>query len=155
MLQAFSSIIPLPFSLNYYVLFYLTSIVIVELSIRLINILYVIRHRGKMHNPVTDSGGVLLGKVVKMGKEREKIERDRSLGSSGRDAEGGVPNKKNMVGCGDFVVPLCSLTAIPMVLKSIQEPTDHSESNLHVQGKPLWHFFFCQATTNQKETLLS
>ena len=29
----------------------------------------IVSTRGKMHNPVTDSGGVLIGKVIELGKD--------------------------------------------------------------------------------------
>eukprot|EP00005_Dracoamoeba_jomungandri_P005651 CAMPEP_0174249810 /NCGR_PEP_ID=MMETSP0439-20130205/143_1 /TAXON_ID=0 /ORGANISM="Stereomyxa ramosa, Strain Chinc5" /LENGTH=1094 /DNA_ID=CAMNT_0015329719 /DNA_START=37 /DNA_END=3318 /DNA_ORIENTATION=+ len=60
-------------------------------------VLRVVKSRGKMHNPHTDSGGVLVGVVEEVGEEQEK---------------GGL--KK-----GDRIIPLCSMTAIPLSVSSI------------------------------------
>jgi L-erythro-3,5-diaminohexanoate dehydrogenase len=61
----------------------------------------ILRKRGKMHNPVTQSGGVLLGKVVQVG----------SLFSC----------KHQEVRVGSVVVPVSSLSAIPLRCEGVEE----------------------------------
>lgn len=63
-------------------------------------ILEVIRVRGKMHNPVTNSGGVLVG---------------RPLTAGARSPHRGMVNSSHRV------VPLCSLSAIPLKVESINK----------------------------------
>ena len=58
--------------------------------------------RGKQHNPVTNSGGVLMGRVRWCG-----------------------PKRKQQLPLGALVVPLCSLTAIPLALESIARIAGH------------------------------
>lgn len=62
-------------------------------------VLDIVRQRGKMHNPVTNSGGVLVGRLRRLGRQRS--------------SRGAPPP----LGC--LVVPLCSLTAIPLRLDSV------------------------------------
>ncbi|MBI2450524.1 MAG: hypothetical protein HYV47_03240 [Candidatus Nealsonbacteria bacterium] len=59
----------------------------------------IVRTRGKMHNPITNSGGVMIGKVRELGD----CWKSRGL-------------KK-----GEWLIPLVSLSAIPMSLSSISE----------------------------------
>ena len=61
-------------------------------------ILEIVKTRGKMHNPVTNSGGVLVGKVTEIGDEFER---------SGLKV-------------GDIICPIVSLSLLPLELFSIQ-----------------------------------
>ncbi len=61
-------------------------------------ILSIVRERGKMHNPVTNSGGMLIGKVLEIGK----------------NYQGSVKAK-----VGDKIATLVSLTLTPLHLESI------------------------------------
>lgn len=63
-------------------------------------ILAVVRTRGKLHHPVTDAGGILLGRVARIG----------------RAVEGQIPLQE-----GDRVVTLASLAWTPLALTRIRE----------------------------------
>lgn len=60
-------------------------------------ILEIVTERGKMHNPITNSGGVLLGNVKEVGKAREKV------------------------AIGEKIISLSSLSTIPLNLRQINE----------------------------------
>jgi len=75
------------------------------------SIFEIINQRGKMHNPVTNSGGVMLGKVLQIGSKRQA-----------RDSKLKVGMK---------VVPLCSISALPLRLVSV---TSISGDIVKVQG---------------------
>ena len=59
----------------------------------------IIKRRGKMHNPTTNSGGVLLGTVLEIGPESPLRQQLKE---------------------GDRVVPLASLTCIPLRLTAVR-----------------------------------
>ncbi|MCI2424803.1 L-erythro-3,5-diaminohexanoate dehydrogenase [Candidatus Acetothermia bacterium] len=63
-------------------------------------ILDLVRKRGKHHNPVTDSGGMLIGTVIEIGE----------------DLAGKVDLK-----CGDRIATLVSLTLTPLVIEKINQ----------------------------------
>jgi L-erythro-3,5-diaminohexanoate dehydrogenase len=72
----------------------------------------IVRSRGKMHNPVTGSGGVLVGKVAEIGRD-----------FPARD-----------IAVGDDICTLVSLTLTPLHLQSIgaiDEPTAQVEATGH------------------------
>lgn len=69
-------------------------------------ILEIVRERGKMHNPVTGSGGMLLGSVTKLGSR---------YGDPSRRLNGG-PN----LAIGDRVATLVSLSLTPLELRAIR-----------------------------------
>ena len=75
-------------------------------------ILNIVNSRGKMHNPETDSGGVCVGMVKSIGKNAP-CRRDVSIGSR--------------------VIPLCSLSAIPISLTAIFD-VGKSHSQVSVEG---------------------
>jgi L-erythro-3,5-diaminohexanoate dehydrogenase len=62
-------------------------------------ILQIVSERGKMHNPVTNSGGVLLGTVKDIGRQL--------LGQT-------------ELRIGQTIVPLCSISALPLVLFEVK-----------------------------------
>jgi L-erythro-3,5-diaminohexanoate dehydrogenase len=74
----------------------------------------IVAERGKLQNPWTGSGGVLMGKV-------------RFLGSRYRMSDLAV---------GDRVVPLASLIAIPLALESVG-PVDPRDPQVPVQGRAI------------------
>jgi len=78
-------------------------------------ILEIVRERGKLHNPVTNSGGMLIGRIAEIGPE------------NGRALEFGV---------GDRVATLVSLTLTPLFLKEITH-VDLSTGQLDVEGHAL------------------
>ncbi len=59
-------------------------------------ILEIVSERGKMHNPITNSGGVLIGRIKEAGKKRQ-----------------------NAV-LGEQIIPLASLSTIPLYLREIK-----------------------------------
>jgi acetoacetyl-CoA synthetase len=63
-------------------------------------ILEIVSQRGKMHNPVTKSGGVLIGKVLEVGPAKKPTFRLKE---------------------GDRIIPLCSLSAIPLFLTNVAD----------------------------------
>jgi L-erythro-3,5-diaminohexanoate dehydrogenase len=75
-------------------------------------ILEIVRERGKLHNPITDSGGMLIGTVTEVGPEY------------------GGPLKLKK---GDSVATLVSLTLTPLFLEEISE-VDLKTGQLQVQG---------------------
>ena len=66
-------------------------------------ILKIVRSRGKMHNPATNSGGVCVGRVVTAGSRSIEV--------------------------GKVVIPLCSLTAIPLMIDHITRVEGHQVSS--------------------------
>ena len=74
-------------------------------------ILDIVASRGKMQNPVTGSGGVLIGEVVETG-----------------------PEFAGNAGAGDRIVTLVSLTATPLRLDSISEDWDGESPVVPVRG---------------------
>ncbi|RWD41528.1 hypothetical protein [Mesorhizobium sp.] len=74
----------------------------------------IVRERGKMHNPVTRSGGILLGRVSEVGPDFPI--RDFSV--------------------GDLVCPSVSLSLIPLVLSAIHEVNTDTDQ-VRVQGKAI------------------
>lgn len=75
-------------------------------------ILQIVRLKGKMHNPVTQSGGMLIGEVREVGE----------------DYRGNVPVK-----VGDKIATLVSLTLTPLELKSI-EAIDLKTGQIQAKG---------------------
>jgi L-erythro-3,5-diaminohexanoate dehydrogenase len=61
-------------------------------------IMEIVKSRGKMHNPDTNSGGVLIGRVKEIGEN--------------------FPNKYDLK-TGEEIIPVASLTAIPLYLEDI------------------------------------
>lgn len=70
----------------------------------------IISERGKMHNPVTGSGGVLIGRVAEVGSARQDL------------------------AVGDRIVTLVSLTTTPLSLDSIGE-IDWNAHQVKVSGR--------------------
>ncbi len=75
-------------------------------------ILGIVRERGKMHNPVTNSGGMLIGKILEIGK----------------NYQGSVKTK-----VGDKIATLVSLTLTPLHLESI-DSVDLKTGQVKAQG---------------------
>ena len=73
-------------------------------------ILRIVNERGKMHNPATNSGGMLIGRIKDAGRGREKIV------------------------LGEQIIPLTSLSTIPLYLESIKEIKGDL---VYVQGKAI------------------
>ncbi len=72
----------------------------------------IIDQRGKMHNPVTDSGGVFLGRIKEIGPKHPKF---------------------GKVKVGDRVVSLTSLSFTPLKIESI-ESIDLDKDKVNVKG---------------------
>ncbi|MCL6631939.1 MAG: zinc-binding dehydrogenase [Alicyclobacillus herbarius] len=79
-------------------------------------ILRIVRERGKMHNPVTQSGGMLIGRVAEIGRELKESERFAELR------------------VGDRVATLVSLTLTPLYLKAIHR-VDLAHGQVFVTGQ--------------------
>ncbi len=75
-------------------------------------ILEIVRERGKMHNPVTGSGGMMIGQVAEVGSA--------------------FPDRK--IRPGDRIATLVSLSLTPLVLDSI-ESVDLATGQVEVRGK--------------------
>ena len=73
-----------------------------------------VRDRGKMHNPVTGSGGMLVGRIAEIGSKHPAREQLR---------------------VGDRVASLVSLTLTPLMLEEILEI--HSSDQVEVRGKAI------------------
>ena len=73
------------------------------------SVMQIVAERGKMHNPVTGSGGVLIGKVTQVGSKRSDVK------------------------VGDRLVTLISLTTTPLHLESVGE-VDWSAHQIKVKG---------------------
>jgi len=80
----------------------------------------IVSARGKMHNPVTGSGGVLVGRVSEVG------------GAYPRDALDGV----DALEPGDRVVPLASLSLIPLALDEVG-PVQAASPHIPVRGRAI------------------
>lgn len=78
-------------------------------------ILKIVELRGKLHNPITNTGGILLGVVKKIGKNYD--------------------NKANIKE-GDYVIPLVSLSLIPLKIDKIRS-IDIASAQLHVEGQAI------------------
>jgi L-erythro-3,5-diaminohexanoate dehydrogenase len=98
----------------------------------------IVSKRGKMHNPITNSGGVLIGRVTILGSANTSF---RSGSGKGKE--------------GDLIIPLCSLSAIPLHLThigsihgeqvrplSLSLSLSHSHSHSHSLTHPLSLFPF-------------
>lgn len=72
-------------------------------------VMEIVRTRGKMHNPVTGSGGVLIGTVTQVGSQRSDLK------------------------VGDRIVTLISLTTTPLHLDSVGE-VDWASHQIKVKG---------------------
>ena len=82
------------------------------------HILDIVARRGKMHNPVTGSGGVLIGTIAELDEQFAAM---------------------HDLAIGDTIVSLTSLSWLPLYLESIK--TIHFErSEVEVRGKAI---FFC------------
>ncbi len=79
--------------------------------------------RGKMHNPVTGSGGVLVGRVAAVGPAYPPGDRD---GPDGPDS----------LEPGDRIVPLASLSLIPLTLDEVG-PLDPDSPQIPVRGRAI------------------
>jgi L-erythro-3,5-diaminohexanoate dehydrogenase len=79
----------------------------------------IVEQRGKMHNPVTGSGGVLVGTIQELDEPFATMDR---------------------LAIGDTIVSLTSLSWLPLYLESI-ETIDLERSEVEVQGKAI--FFRC------------
>ena len=75
-------------------------------------ILKIVNERGKLHNPVTGTGGMLQGTIVEMGREFKK-KRDFKI--------------------GDSVISLVSLIATPLVIEEIKH-IDYRYGQIFVKG---------------------
>ena len=80
-------------------------------------IMEIVKTRGKMHNPVTNSGGVLVGRVIAAGIASPFRNLLQSNGSS-----------------SPLIVPLCSISAIPLRLDRI---ISIKENQVAVVGKAI------------------
>jgi L-erythro-3,5-diaminohexanoate dehydrogenase len=74
----------------------------------------IVSDRGKMHNPVTGSGGVLVGRVIEVGPAYPA---------------GGLES-------GDRIVPLASLSLIPLTLDQVG-PVDPVSPHIPVRGRAI------------------
>ena len=75
-------------------------------------VIEIVNERGKMHNPVTNSGGLLLGRVAEIGPA--------------------FPASAIVV--GDFVCPSVSLSLIPLCLSAVHE-VDTVSNQIRVEGR--------------------
>jgi len=79
------------------------------------HIAQVVRERGKQHNPVTGSGGMFIGRVLKVGEElRARID----------------------VQPGDRIASLVSLTLTPLYIESVNE-VDTATGRVWIRGKAI------------------
>ncbi len=74
----------------------------------------IVAERGKLQNPWTGSGGVLLGRVTSVGEHRVSAD----------------------LAAGDTVVPLASLIAVPLSLDSVG-PVDPASPHVPVSGRAI------------------
>jgi L-erythro-3,5-diaminohexanoate dehydrogenase len=75
-------------------------------------VLEIVRERGKMHNPVTGSGGMLVGRVAELGSHRTEPE------------------------VGSHIATLVSLTLTPLVIDEITD-IDPASEKLGVRGRAI------------------
>lgn len=78
-------------------------------------VLQIVELRGKLHNPITNTGGILFGQVKKIGTSYENLS--------------GIKE-------GDFVIPLVSLSMIPLKINKINH-IDIKSSQLQVDGEAI------------------
>lgn len=78
-------------------------------------ILKIVELRGKLHNPITNTGGILFGKVKKIGAKYENLSNIKE---------------------GDFVIPLASLSLIPLKIYKINH-IDMNSAQLQVEGEAI------------------
>jgi L-erythro-3,5-diaminohexanoate dehydrogenase len=78
-------------------------------------ILTIVRSRGKLHNPVTGSGGMLIGRVAEVGPRHPAVAELRP---------------------GDRVATLVSLTLTPLLLEEVRAVHRHAE-RLDVRGRAI------------------
>ncbi|MBK5253672.1 MAG: sigma-54-dependent Fis family transcriptional regulator [Peptostreptococcaceae bacterium] len=76
-------------------------------------IMYMVERRGKLHNPYTNSGGVLTGKIEEIGKQ--------------------AINNKSGLKVGDDIICAASISAIPLKIDSI-DYIDYSLGEIYCQG---------------------
>src|SRR5689334_14619493 len=70
-------------------------------------ILEIVNKRGKMHNPITNSGGVMLGTVLELGSKRKDVSKN------------------------DLVIPLASISCFPLYISKI---ISISDDTVQVEG---------------------
>lgn len=75
-------------------------------------ILEIVKQRGKLHNPVTGTGGTLVGRVLEIGKD--------------------YPNYYH-VSPGDTIITLASLSLIPLQIKRVLS-VDYENAQIEVEG---------------------
>ena len=68
--------------------------------------------RGKLHNPVTDSGGICSGRIVRAGSSYSRSD---------------IPDKETRIICAT------SLTSLPMYIESVED-VDFNYSLIMVKG---------------------
>ena len=88
-------------------------------------VMKIVELRGKLHNPVTNTGGILYGQVKKIGEKYENI---------------------SNIKVGDYVIPLVSLSMIPLKINKIHN-IDIKSSQLQVDGEAILFSSFPIATT--------
>ncbi|MBI1909508.1 MAG: L-erythro-3,5-diaminohexanoate dehydrogenase [Deltaproteobacteria bacterium] len=82
----------------------------------------IVERRGKMHNPVTNSGGMLLGTVREVGRKLETGGEGRAPGRAERVSTAGRnPRQDPFPKVGDRIATLVSLTLTPLFLKEIKQ----------------------------------
>lgn len=81
-------------------------------------IVEIVSQRGKMHNPVTNSGGVLLGRVSQIGESTMST----------------FTLKK-----GDLISPLASLSAIPLFIESVQSISSITGDQVFLKATAIMH----------------
>lgn len=97
-------------------------------------ILDIIQSRGKMHNPVTNSGGMLIGNVIAVGADIE-----------------------SEIKPGDSIATLVSLTLTPLIIDEIVS-VSLNEAQVHVKGKAILYKgspFASIPTDIDRKTILS
>lgn len=94
-------------------------------------VLRIVGERGKMHNPVTGSGGVLIGRVTEVGSARQDL------------------------AVGDRVITLVSLTTTPLALTSLGE-ADPARHQLRAEGEAILfqRSLFAKLPTDMPEALV-
>ncbi len=98
----------------------------------------IVAERGKMQNPVTGSGGVLVGRLGRLGEART-LDAPTGGAPSGETRTGEVPAGEASLGgasLGQRVVPLASLIATPLRLDSVG-PVDPSDPQVPASGRAI------------------
>jgi L-erythro-3,5-diaminohexanoate dehydrogenase len=80
------------------------------------HIMDIVRQRGKMHNPVTGSGGVLIGTVLELDE---------------------IYGKTNRLAIGDTIISLTSLSWLPLYIENIQA-IHQDRSEVEITGKAIF-----------------